>query len=104
MGEYLLSSGNRNQILLESKVGESSLLAKDNRCKVTSYDKAYCNDPASTYDFSASAVNKDINTSLQELHTSYLDIVFIHLGPAPEKVLGNGETVAELNSLYRSFN
>jgi aryl-alcohol dehydrogenase-like predicted oxidoreductase len=101
VGEFLLSSGNRNSLMINSKVGEASFLAKNMQCKSSSYDGFYCNNPASSYDFSAKAIFQDVDNSLKALHTSYLDVAFIHFGPSPKEVLDAGDTVAALKQLKR---
>lgn len=56
----------------------------------------------STYDFSAKAIHRSIQQSLQRLNTDYLDIVLIHSNGNDEAILHNGETVEALRQLKQS--
>lgn len=47
-------------------------------------------EPDTYYDFSYAAIRDSIRTSLRLLRTSVIDILQIHFGPAPERVLDDG--------------
>jgi aryl-alcohol dehydrogenase-like predicted oxidoreductase len=53
-------------------------------------------EPDTYYDFSYDAIKQSIDRSLQLLKTDYIDVMQIHFGPNPEKVLNDGETVAAM--------
>ena len=76
IGKYI--SHRRDEFVLASKCGEHS-------CESETY-----------YDFSYRAVKDSIDRSLQRLQTDRIDIMQIHFGPEPEKVLQEGETVAAM--------
>ena len=69
----------RSEFVLASKCGEHS------------------NEPHTYYDFSYKAVKDSINKSLDLLRTDVIDVMQIHFGPDPEKVLADGETVAAMS-------
>ncbi len=73
IGQFL--SGRRSEYVLASKCGEHS------------------NEPQTYYDFSYRAVADSIDLSLRLLQTDRVDVMQIHFGPDPEKVLDEGETV-----------
>lgn len=66
----------RGEYFLASKAGEH-----------TGPDESYY------YDFSEKAVADSINRSLHLLQTDSIDLLQIHFGPDPQRVLDNGETV-----------
>ena len=68
-------AGRRHEFILASKCGEHSA------------------EPGTYYDFSYRAVRESIEQSLDRLQTDVIDIMQIHFGPEPEKVLDDGETV-----------
>lgn len=68
----------RGEYILASKCGEHN------------------NEPHTYYDFSYKAVKDSIDRSLALLRTSMIDIMQIHFGPDPEKVLADGQTVAAM--------
>jgi len=68
----------RQEYILASKCGEHS------------------NEPNTYYDFSYQAVKDSIDQSLHLLKTDCIDLMQIHFGPEPRKVLDDGETVAAM--------
>lgn len=74
IGKYV--AGRRSEYVLATKCGEHT-------------------GPGETcyYDFSYKAVKDSIDHSLELLQTDRIDIMQIHFGPEPEKVLDDGETV-----------
>ncbi|UVI33414.1 aldo/keto reductase [Paenibacillus spongiae] len=68
----------RSQYVLASKAGEHNQY------------------PGTYYDFSYKAIKESIDRSLMLLNTDYIDILQIHFGPDPQKVLHDGETVAAM--------
>jgi len=68
----------RSEFVLASKCGEHST------------------EPDTYYDFSYKAVKDSIDKSLNLLRTDVIDVMQIHFGPDPEKVLAEGETVAAM--------
>lgn len=68
-------AGRRNEYVLATKAGEHS------------------NEPHTYYDFSYKAIANSIDLSLQLLNTELIDVLQIHFGPDPDKVLDEGETV-----------
>ncbi len=73
IGAYL--APRRNEYVLATKCGEHS------------------EEPRTYYDFSYQAIAASIDTSLRLLQTDVIDVLQIHFGPEPEKVLAEGETV-----------
>jgi len=73
IGRYI--GHRRGEYVLSSKCGEHSA------------------EPNTYYDFSYRAVKDSIDLSLELLHTDVIDVMHIHFGPQPEKVLDEGETV-----------
>ncbi len=69
----------RKEFVLASKCGEHSA------------------EPHTFYDFSYKAVKDSIDKSLNLLQTDVIDVMQIHFGPDPEKVLADGETVAAMH-------
>ncbi len=53
----------------------------------------HSDEPRTYYDFSYRAVSESIDLSLRLLQTEVIDVLQIHFGPEPEKVLDDGETV-----------
>ncbi len=53
-------------------------------------------EPSTYYDFSYRAVSESIEKSLNLLKTDRIDLLQIHFGPEPEKVLDDGETLAAM--------
>lgn len=49
--------------------------------------------PGTYYDFSYEAIKQSIDDSLTKLKTDVIDVMFIHFGPNPEKVIHDGETL-----------
>ena len=76
IGAYV--SHRRGEYVLASKCGEHS------------------SEPSTYYDFSYEAVSASIDRSLKLLKTDRIDLMQIHFGPDPEKVLNDGETVAAM--------
>lgn len=73
----------RHEYVLASKCGEHN------------------DEPGTYYDFSYKAVKESIDRSLQLLQTDVIDIMQIHFGPNPEKVLSDGETVAAMKDAQK---
>ena len=76
IGQY--ASHRRTEYVLASKCGEHS------------------SEPSTYYDFSYKAVSESIDRSLALLKTERIDLMQIHFGPDPVKVLDDGETVAAM--------
>lgn len=76
IGKYI--SCRRNEYILSTKCGEHSC------------------EPKTYYDFSYNAIKRSIDNSLKLLKTDVIDIMFIHFGPEPEKVLSDGETLCAM--------
>ncbi|MBE3584058.1 MAG: aldo/keto reductase [Limnochordaceae bacterium] len=68
-------AGRRHEFVLATKCGEHSA------------------EPGTYYDFSYEAVRDSIQQSLIRLRTDVIDILQIHFGPEPEKVLDEGQTL-----------
>lgn len=81
IGKYL--SSRRKEFILASKCGEHS------------------NEPHTYYDYSFKAIKGSIDKSLLLLKTDVIDLMQIHFGPDPEKVLDEGETVAAMKEAQR---
>ncbi|MFV9510511.1 aldo/keto reductase [Tepidibacillus sp. LV47] len=81
IGKYI--SHRRNEYILATKCGEHS------------------NEPYTYYDFSYKAVKESIDRSLRLLNTDVIDLVQIHFGPDPEKVIQEGETLAAMKDAQK---
>ena len=77
-------SDRRNEYVLATKCGEHS------------------NEPNTYYDFSYKAVSDSIDNSLKLLKTDVIDLIQIHFGPDPKKVLDDGETVAAMKDAKKA--
>ncbi len=73
IGKYL--TNRRSEYVLATKCGEHST------------------EPTTYYDFSYEAVKHSIDISLEKLKTNQIDLLQIHFGPEPEKVLASGDTL-----------
>lgn len=73
----------RSEFILASKCGEHN------------------REPDTYYDFSYQAVKRSIDDSLQKLRTDVIDVMQIHFGPEPERVLQDGETLAAMKEAQR---
>ena len=82
IGKYV--SGRRDEYVLASKCGEHS------------------SEPTTYYDFSYDAVTRSIDESLCKLKTNVIDLMQIHFGPDPEKVLDDGETVRAMKDAKKA--
>ena len=82
IGEYV--SGRRKEYVLASKCGEHS------------------DEPRTYYDFSYDAITKSIDRSLKLLRTDVIDLMQIHFGPDPAKVLDDGETVRAMKDAKKA--
>ena len=71
-------SGRRSEYVLATKCGEHN------------------REPDTCYDFSYGAIRRSIDESLRKLRTDVIDLMQIHFGPDPRKVLDDGETVAAM--------
>ncbi|AEE95630.1 aldo/keto reductase [Mahella australiensis] len=76
-------SNRRAEYFLASKCGEHS------------------DEPGTYYDFSYKAVKDSIDYSLKMLKTDCIDLMQVHFGPNPQKVLDDGETVAAMKDAQR---
>ncbi len=81
IGRFL--AGRRGEFVLATKCGEHS------------------KEPGTYYDFGYDAVLGSIATSLEALQTDHVDLLQIHFGPAPERVLELGETVRAMREAQR---
>jgi aryl-alcohol dehydrogenase-like predicted oxidoreductase len=81
IGKFL--SNRRAEYILASKCGEHN------------------DEPGTYYDFSYQAVKQSIDNSLKLLNTNVIDIMQIHFGPNPEKVIADGETVQAMKDAKR---
>ncbi len=81
IGKYI--ANRREEYILSSKCGEHN------------------QEPDTYYDFSYEAVKRSIDDSLQKLNTDYIDIMHIHFGPDPEKVIDDGETLAAMKDAQK---
>ena len=82
IGQFV--SGRRTEYVLASKCGEHSC------------------EPGTYYDFSYDAVTRSIDESLQKLRTDVIDLMQIHFGPDPEKVIREGETVRAMKDAQKA--
>jgi len=71
-------SSRRNEYILATKCGEHS------------------SEPSTYYDFSYDAIKESIDRSLRLLKTDVIDLLQIHFGPNPAKVIEDGETLAAM--------
>lgn len=71
-------AGRRSEYVLATKCGEHN------------------REPDTFYDFSYGAIRRSIEESLVKLRTDVIDLMQIHFGPDPRKVLDDGETVAAM--------
>lgn len=76
-------AGRRGEFILASKCGEHN------------------DEPGTYYDFSYDAIKQSIDRSLKLLQTDVIDIMQIHFGPDPEKVIADGETVAAMKDAQK---
>jgi aryl-alcohol dehydrogenase-like predicted oxidoreductase len=76
-------SSRRNEYVLASKCGEHN------------------DEPGTFYDFSYKAIKDSIDRSLTLLKTDSIDLMQIHFGPDPEKVLAEGETVRAMKDAQK---
>lgn len=76
-------SNRRSEYILASKCGEHN------------------DEPATYYDFSYNAIKESIDKSLQLLKTDVIDLMQIHFGPEPEKVIAEGETVQAMKDAQK---
>ena len=74
-------SSRRSEYILASKCGEHS------------------REPQTYYDFSYRAIADSIDRSLELLQTDRIDLMQIHFGPNPAKVLDDGETVVAMKDV-----
>ena len=81
IGTYI--SSRRKEYFLASKCGE------------------HTDEPNTYYDFSYKAVKESIDRSLIKLNTDCIDLMQIHFGPDPQKVLDDGETVAAMKAAQK---
>jgi aryl-alcohol dehydrogenase-like predicted oxidoreductase len=82
IGKFL--SNRRSEYVLASKCGEHS------------------KEPQTYYDFSYQAVSESINLSLKLLQTDVIDIMQVHFGPDPDRVLDEGGTVRAMKDARES--
>ncbi len=77
-------SSRRSEYILASKCGEHS------------------SEPSTYYDFSYDSVTRSIDESLLKLKTDVIDLMQIHFGPDPSKVLDEGETVRAMKDARKA--
>ena len=82
IGLYI--SDRRLEYILASKCGEHS------------------REPRTYYDYSYQAIADSIDRSLELLKTEKIDLMQIHFGPDPAKVLDDGETVAAMKDAQKA--
>jgi aryl-alcohol dehydrogenase-like predicted oxidoreductase len=58
-------------------------------------------EPHTYYDFSYQAVKKSIDESLDKLKTTTIDLMQIHFGPDPHKVLDRGDTLQAMQDAQK---
>jgi aryl-alcohol dehydrogenase-like predicted oxidoreductase len=73
----------RSEYILASKCGEHN------------------DEPSTFYDFSYNAIKESIDRSLTLLKSDTIDLMQIHFGPNPEKVIEDGETVRAMKDAQR---
>jgi aryl-alcohol dehydrogenase-like predicted oxidoreductase len=76
-------SSRRDEFILASKCGEHN------------------DEPSTFYDFSYKAIKESIDRSLTLLKTDVIDLMQIHFGPEPEKVIAEGETVRAMKDAQK---
>lgn len=76
-------SNRRTEYILASKCGEHN------------------DEPSTFYDFSYKAIKDSIDRSLTLLKTDVIDLMQIHFGPEPEKVIADGETVRAMKDAQK---
>lgn len=76
-------SNRRTEYILASKCGEHN------------------DEPSTFYDFSYKAIKDSIDRSLTLLKTNVIDLMQIHFGPEPEKVIAEGETVRAMRDAQK---
>lgn len=81
IGKFI--SHRRNEYFLTSKCGEHN------------------DEPNTYYDFSYKAVKSAIDNSLLMLKTDYINLMQIHFGPDPQKVIDEGETLAAMKDAQK---
>jgi aryl-alcohol dehydrogenase-like predicted oxidoreductase len=73
----------RSEYILASKCGEHN------------------DEPGTYYDFSYNAIKESIDRSLMLLKTDAIDLMQIHFGPEPDKVIAEGETVQAMKDAQK---
>ncbi|WP_174731692.1 aldo/keto reductase [Mesobacillus harenae] len=81
IGKFI--SDRRNEYILATKCGEHN------------------DEPSTYYDFSYKAIKESIDRSLLLLKTDSVDLMQIHFGPDPEKVIRDGETVEAMKNAQK---
>jgi aryl-alcohol dehydrogenase-like predicted oxidoreductase len=76
----------------EERIG-ASLAARRAEYVLATKCGEHSEEPHTYYDFSYRAIADSIETSSRLLQTDVIDVLQIHFGPDPEKVLDDGETV-----------
>jgi aryl-alcohol dehydrogenase-like predicted oxidoreductase len=76
----------------EERIG-ASLAARRAEYVLATKCGEHSEEPRTYYDFSYRAIADSIETSRRLLQTDVIDVLQIHFGPDPEKVLDDGETV-----------
>src|SRR6266571_3845405 len=76
----------------EERIG-ASVAARRGEYVLATKCGEHSDEPRTYYDFSYRAIADSIDTSLHLLRTHVIDVLQIHFGPEPEKVLDDGETV-----------
>ncbi len=76
----------------EERIG-ASIAARRGEYVLATKCGEHSDEPRTYYDYSHGAIGKSIDTSLRMLKTDVIDVLEIHFGPEPGKVLDDGETV-----------
>jgi len=76
----------------EERIGAALKSRRDEYVLATKCGEA-SDEPNTFYDFSYDGISKSIALSLEKLQTDCVDVLQIHFGPNPQKVLDDGETV-----------
>lgn len=84
----------------EERIGKS-IASRRNEYVLASKCGEHNEEPATYYDFSYDAIKESIDRSLTLLKTDVIDLMQIHFGPDPEKVIADGETVRAMKDAQR---
>lgn len=96
------ASPTKKNYLLITKAGEHSVMATDSNCEKPYSTSPFCEKPKSVYDFSRTAIRKDVENSLKIFNVKEIDVVLLHLNNKDaDKVIQKGEAVATLKELQQ---